>query len=340
MIVLFPLDDPLNWPELASLPSMDIPNKSVYDFLTKKLHVRPKGVPVLMLNIVDSLDKLKRVQMTKYDRILKVGSGADFEVDFDWLLEELRVIGEDYGKKKPVGIIAVRNLRDTVLDEKKDIVEADVFNAARFLLSFQRWRQNNAGVKMRITWDEVRNMNQISTKGQAKIKYCHDQLLSAARREQTPLDYGTDKLRDTSFEIRETVQNVFFGRLAKEAQEAKSPIDILLGGLEIDEAQIEAVKRLTSSGYLAPENHLMVWHDKAKPGVLELASPMPAPFQTQIVNMPNNEIKKVFVKSLRKNGKESEADSFFKRVEQVPLMKAYSGDSEDSEGITEDLITR
>ncbi|MDE1971467.1 MAG: hypothetical protein KGI50_07885, partial [Patescibacteria group bacterium] len=308
--VFVALGDNTNSYELASMPLMNLPKcKGTYEILTKKLRIPPRGFPLLMLNVVESLDELENVPLTKYDRVLVVPAHDFFKFDFQILVDELESIAREPEFKGeyngPRGIIACRNIRRRVKASKKSKeVSVEIAVASQLLNNFGDWRTapkgNHMSIPVRIQFDEGgrAGANIVSSSEQSFLKGIIEQLSEDSRKWNIGLDFLTNLVVEVNKTLRELAMNVFFGRLEVQSQEAKSPLDSLLGSFSIEEVEKENVKDLTKNGYLRSGTHLMFWYNKDL-GSINMIQPVIPPFQSRIEDTSNYELQKAYVEEYK-----------------------------------------
>lgn len=329
--VFLPLSDNSNWPTYAFMPSMPISGNSAFRFLSKKMKLKPQGIPVLILNIVRDLSELEErgEVLTKYDRILKVSDHWSFKFDFGVVLDELAHISKEFGYSGPVGMIAVRNMErlGTSLQTNKRF-NIEIQNATKSLDSFKQWRRNHSKIPCRVSFDEVKEvqMEQAKSREQSQLGDLIETAANSARRWHFAMDFVGHLPQDISRRVRGFTTNTFWRNLPEEKSEAKSPLSILLDSLPIEpeneELEKQAVKFLSNNQSFA-ESGLFWWHNKKMKGVRPVY-PMVPPFQTQLPGKDPIEIYNFYLKM----NPQIDRDKFFRR--KADLKYDWVASSEDS----------
>ncbi len=330
------LSDNSNWPTYAFMPQMPVPGNSALRF-NKNLGITPCGLPVLILNIVRDIAELERrgEVLTKYDRIVRTKNTRSFRVEMSSILDELGRIAEEFGYSGNTGIIAVRNLMRRGSDDKMGKrYDVEIQNAVSMLDSFNDWRRNHTKQPCGLTIDEVREaqLGQARSREGSQLGDLIESAVISARRHNFAMKFAGHVTRDLSDRTRGFTINTFWKNLPVERSEARSPLDILLDSLPLeDQEQAEAVRRLYHSNTLG-KTRLMFWHSRLTKKI-EVVQPMPAPFQSQIVGKDALEIYKFYLKS----NPAVDPDKFFRRSADLKYdFIAQSASTEDEESEDEE----
>lgn len=274
-----PLNDKSNSYSLASIPLFAYSKNTSRLLQTlDTLSVEPQGIPVITINVLcrgDKIDDVNRHPPTIYDRILYVDNPTGFTVDFNELVDELKVVAEGYGYSQPVGIIVFRNLQR----ETKEVY-IDVEIAANALLEFDKWRKGNMDRPMRVVLDEVSYMA-----ASHAVQYAADKLIAGAtitdfikesRRNNVSVDAATQIPIEIMRELRNAATNVFFRDLAVSKDKTRSPIDFLLESMQLrDDALKPIIREMNNRGAL-PKG-FWFWHHQPEYDI-QLIRPCPPTF--------------------------------------------------------------
>lgn len=322
------LSDNSNWPMYAFMPQMPVPGNGAYRF-NNRLGIRPRAVPILILNIVKDLSELSGESLTRYDRIVKVKGSRSFHIEMSTILDELARIAEEFGMSGSTGLVAARNLMRRGTDEKSGKrYDTEVQNAVSLLDSFNSWRRNHTKQPCGLTIDEVKEsgLGMVRSREQSQLADLIESAVISARRYNFSMKFAGHVTRDMSDKARELTINTFWKDLPIERAEARSPLDILLDSLPLEESeQAEAVRRLYNSKSFG-KTRLMFWHSKLKKEI-NVVQPMPAPFQPHIVGKDPIEIYNFYLKSNPKIDREQ----FFRRSADLKFDFLADG-SDEQEG--------
>lgn len=252
--ILVPLNDKTNSYSLAALPFFAYSkNTAKLLQLLDMLDVKPQGIPTITVNVLqrgEAIEDYHRHPPTIYDRILEVTNPANFTVNFNELMKELKAEAENHGLSVPAGMIVFRNLQR----ETKDYY-VDVEVATNVILEFDKWRKGHMGRPMRLVLDEVSYMA-----ASHAITYASDKLtagatitdfIKEARRNNVSVDAATQLPIEIMRELRNAATNVFFRNLQSSKDKMRSPIDYLLECIQLrDEALKPIIRDINNRGAL------------------------------------------------------------------------------------------
>ena len=175
----------------------DVRKNPGYQYVTEKIKVKPRGIPVLMLNIVQDLKELEQVHLTKYDRVLQVESHTNFKIDFDPLYSEWARFAKSMSYSKTCGIIAVRNLGRYAATERRKLEESDVDDAYNLLFSLFSWYPFHLDKTVGIIWDETgrSGMNEPGSSGESVLGRANKLFIREGRRWKIRVTYAADSLQ-------------------------------------------------------------------------------------------------------------------------------------------------
>lgn len=314
-VVFIPLSDNFNWPTLAFLPQMEIEghkrdNPAFY--VNKDLGIQPQGVPTIILDIVKDLDELIGVPLTKYDRIVKVDAYSTFKLDMNMVLAELKTVANEFGYSDARGIVAARYLFRKGKTETNDSFNYEITIADTLLTSFLKWRERNVSQPMRVQVDEAAEASTAATPSRAQflLKQTLEDLIRSARRGNLSVDLATQLASEISGTVRNETVNNFFKNLKETQDKRKSPLDVMLEQLQLDDDMKSAVKMLQRDPNFV-NSRTMFWHS-SKLQKLNMIYTMPATFMPQVRGVNSEEIYRVY---LRRNKELSEDQFLMKEPE-------------------------
>jgi hypothetical protein len=330
--VFMPLSDNFNWPTLAFMPQTEIKihnsdRNPVYKF-NRDLGITPRGIPTLILNIVRSLDDLRGIRMTKYDRVILVRNHESFFLDFDRILEELKVIASEpeFDMRTPSGLVAVRYMgRSGISERTHKMFDVELQNATNFLRVFtEEWRSDHMDIPVRISVDEAAEAAATATESrdQAILRSRMEKHIRSARRFNVPTDFASQLVKDLSQKVRAQIMDTFWKNLSEGVKKSTSEHDVLLASLGIDQETQKAVKQLQRDPNFA-NSRLVFWHN-AMTKEVRLVQPVPPPFMCQAKNLDIQSIYRIYLKR-----REIQEEKFFPSSPQI--LMGYGDTSEDSE---------
>ena len=247
-------------------------------FLKETLGVEPQGVPTITLTFLKPGEKIGQVDNhppTIYDRVVVVENPRSFEFDLQKAVDELAAVAEQYGFKRPVGIIGVRNLSRVDENAKTNI---DVEVATQLLHHFNVWRKNHMSIPMRVFIDEVSYL--APSQSAISDAYHSGQSLSdfakEARRDHVAVELATQVPIEIMSELRNASTNVFFRDLAMNKDKARSPIDFLLESLQLKDQSLRFVARDINNRKMLKKGFWFWYHAAA--GSLNIIKPCPPSF--------------------------------------------------------------
>jgi len=268
-MIFTPLGDKTNSFSLACMPLFAYNENTAHllDKLEDIIGVEPEGIPVLTLTFLRQGEKIRDLAKhppTIYDRVAYIEHSQNFRFDFRIALKELKAIAQDYGFKKPVGVITIRSLLEERFDRDSNI-SADVQIATQMLGQFDEWRKGDLSLPARIFIDEVAAL------ARSKISlYAKDilrsgetilDLIREGRRDRISIDLATQMPLEILPNIRDAARNVFFRDLASSIDRRRSQIDFLIGSIQLRDPALRAViKDINDRKLLAP--NMWFWYHR------------------------------------------------------------------------------
>ena len=329
-VVFIPLSDNFNWPTLAFMPQMEIEghkrDNGTYYF-NRDIGIKPEGVPTLILNVVKDLDELLGIPLTKYDRIVKVDAYSSFKLDMNLVLHELKDIASEFGYSQPVGIVAARYLYRKGQTGNEQTYNDELLVANTLLANFLKWRVNNVSQAMRVQLDEAAEGAAAATpsKAQYLLKGTLEETIRTARRANLSVEIATQLASEISTTVRNETVNNFFKNLKETHDQRKSPIDIMLNQLGLDEDAKNSVKLLQRDPHFV-NSRAIFWHS-SKLQKLNMIYTMPASFMPQVHGVDSIEIYRYY---MRRNTNVSEDQFLMKEPELwVDLSEKRASKDED-----------
>ena len=295
-VVLNVLAENTNAMTLAFLPQFEIPDKKranpTYPFITE-LGIKPQGVPVLTLNIVKDLDELNDQPLTIYDRVVKVEDYENVPLDIGLVLDELKTISKNFGYSTACGIITVRNL-----GRKGTGYDYELQNAVSVLNAFLKWRVNNKSQPFRLQIDEAAEMgsSQAYSVENIAMKQRLEEAIRTTRRGNFAMDIATQLTGEISPTVRNETANNFWKSLRETGEKRRSPLDVLLDSLSLEDGLINSIKMLNKDPQFRG-SHLMFWHEMGEKMELNVIQPVPPPFMVGVSEMSMMEVYKAYLKS-------------------------------------------
>ncbi len=294
-VVLNVLAENTNAMTLAFLPQFEIPDKKRANptfQVIKELGIKPEGFPVLILDIVKSLDELNGQSLTTYDRVIRVEDYENFSLDIDLVVDELGMISRKFGYSTPCGIVTVRNL-----GRKGTGYDYELQNAVSVLNSFLKWRVSHKSLPFRLQIDEAAEAgtSQAYTVENISMKQRLEEAIRTTRRGNFAMDIATQLTGEISPTVRNETANNFWKNLRETGERRRSPLDVLLDSLSLEEGLINSIKMLNKDPQFRG-SHLMFWHEMEEME-LNLIQPMPPPFMVQVSEMNILDVYKAYLKS-------------------------------------------
>ena len=294
-VVLNVLAENTNAMTLAFLPQFEIPDKKranpTCSFI-KELGIKPQGVPVLILDIVKDLDELNEQPLTTYDRVIRVEDYENFSLDIDKVLAELKIISQKFGYSTACGIVTVRNL-----GRKGTGYDCELKNAISVLNAFLKWRVNNKRHPFRLQIDEAAEAgtSQAYSVENISMKQRLEEAIRTTRRGNFAMDIATQLTGEISPTVRNETANNFWKNLRETGERRRSPLDVLLDSLSLEEGFINSIKMLNKDPQFR-NSYLMFWHEMSTME-LNVIQPVPPPFMVQVSDMSILEVYKAYLKS-------------------------------------------
>ncbi|MGH2639332.1 MAG: hypothetical protein ACRDF4_08650 [Rhabdochlamydiaceae bacterium] len=170
--------------------------------------------------------------------------------------------------------------------------------ANTLLNTFMKWRVNNVSQPMRVQLDEAAEGAAAATpsKAQFLLKGTLEDAIRTARRANLSMDLATQLASEISSTVRNETVNNFFKNFKETQDKRRSPIDVMLEQLGLDEDTKNAVKMLQRDPHFV-NSRAMFWHS-VKLQRLNMIYAMPASFMPQVKGVDTHEIYKFY---LRKN---------------------------------------
>jgi len=179
--------------------------------------LKPQGLPTLILDVIRPEDRflLDDETLTVYDRIIETENPKDFELDLNLIINELSKVSQEYGFKKPSGLIAIRNLGRLRGKENVDLQVA--FNLIYKLMDYaEKHREYN----FRMQFDEISELAPSQYKLAGSDTYqlggMISSLLKRARRKRISIDFCSQRTVEVLTELRDMSTNVWWRELAEE----------------------------------------------------------------------------------------------------------------------------
>ena len=294
-VVLNVLAENTNAMTLAFLPQFEIPDRKKANLtlpFLQELGVKPQGVPVLILDIVNDVNSLKGHPLTIYDRVIKVSDYNNVAIDIDLVLSELEMISRKHGYSSTCGIVTVRNL-----GRKGTGYDYELRNAISVLNSFLGWRVNNKSQPFRLQIDEAAQAgtSQAYSVENISMKQRLEEAIQTTRRGNFAMDIATQLTGEISPTVRNETANNFWKNLRETGERRRSPLDVLLDSLSLEEGLINSIKMLNKDPQFR-NSFLMFWHEMSTME-LNLIQPIPPPFMVQVSDMSIAEVYKAYLKS-------------------------------------------
>ncbi len=295
-VVLNVLAENTNAMTLAFLPQFEIPDRKkanpTYPFI-KELGIEPEGVPVLVLDIVKDLNELDGQPLTTYDRVIRVEDYQNFSLDMGLIVDELGTISKKFGYSTACGIVTVRNL-----GRKGTGYDYELKNAISVLNAFLKWRVNNKRRPFRLQIDEAAEAgtSQAYTVENISMKQRLEEAIRTTRRGNFAMDIATQLTGEISPTVRNETANNFWKSLRETGERRRSPLDVLLDSLSLEEGLINSIKMLNKDPQFRG-SHLMFWHEMGEKMELNVIQPVPSPFMVQVSDMSILEVYKAYLKS-------------------------------------------
>lgn len=268
--ILQPIYDDGNQPQFSVMPLFPYNTRTeqLHSFLTEQLHIEPKGIPCMTLNIIhpNEIGELEREPLTKYDRIIYVNSHEGFKLNWKKIFAELQNISHEMGYAKTCGMIGVRDLHRT---DRETNVNLDLRVCAGVLSEFEIFRTHYHDFPMGLMIDEVAERapshytqaggDQASVVGSIMSDY------RRFRRKNVSTIVASQRVREFLGEIRDASSNVLFRDLPRQQQRESSQIDQALDMFELDEASKALVKDYTLKGTLSrPGTWFWWWYHRER----------------------------------------------------------------------------
>jgi len=317
-VVFTPLGDKSNSYTFACLPLFAYNRRTggLVEVLKEILGVEPQGVPTVTLTFLKKDEKildLEKHPPTIYDLVVEVEDPRGFDLPFRTVLGELKAVAEEYGFRRPVGIVNVRNL---FRYDSRENVNIDVQVAANLLNKFDDWRKSNLTLPARVFIDEVSYLapSQISL-------YAGDALRSGStildfikesRRNRLSIDMATQMPLEILPNIRNAATNVFFRDLAVSSEKRRSQIDYLLDSLQLEDPTIKTVVRDINNRGLLGSGYWFWYHQPSRN--IEVIKPSPPTFCLQDPDLTPRRVFKLYEK---RTGEKTLLDSW----EEVKRLK-------------------
>ena len=185
---------------------------------------------------------------------MKVDAYSSFKLDMNLVLHELKDIASEFGYSQPTGIIAARYLsRKGQRNEQTYNDELVVANT--LLANFLKWRVNNVSQAMRVQLDEAAEGAAAATPSRSQyiLKGTLEETIRTARRANLSVEIATQLASEISTTVRNETVNNFFKNLKETQDPRKSPIDIMLNQLGLDDDTKNSVKMLQRDSALCQQ---------------------------------------------------------------------------------------
>jgi len=278
-LVFSPLNDKSNSYSIMGLPLFPYNKRTetLGDDLRENLGVEPQGIPTLTLTVVrkgEGIIDTEKFPPTIYDRLIEVENPKSFTVDFNIVIDELKAVSEQFGFSKPVGMLNVRNMDRYIASNDTNI---DVEVASNLLIQFDQWRKSHLSQPARVVLDEVSYLA-----SSRSILYAGDALrggetlsdfIKESRRSRLSIECSTQRPLEIISEIRDAATNVFFRDLPSSKDKARSQIDFLLEGLQLEDPSIKGIVRDINNRGLLGKN-FWFWYNHETRGI-EVIKPCP-----------------------------------------------------------------
>lgn len=299
-LIFSPLGDKSNSFTLACMPlfSYSRNTSNLVNLLKKAVEVEPQGMPVLTLTFVrkgETMDRYNKRKNppTKFDRLVRVDNPKNFTFDFKLAMKELKEISSEYGYKRPVGIITIRNLLEERFDREMN-ENTDVQIATGMIGQFDIWRKSNMTFPARVFIDEVAALARTKISLYAKDILRSGEtiitLIAESRRDLVSVDLATQMPLEILPNIRDATTNVFFRNLPMMRDKKKSQIDYLVESLQLDDPALRTVVRDINNRGLLGTGYWFWYHRPNRD--IQIIRPSPPTFciQDPEAKMSNLEI--------------------------------------------------
>jgi hypothetical protein len=283
MIILQPIFDDTNQQQYSVMPLFPYNSRTqlLHSFLTQQCHINPRGIPVLILNVVsrNEMNLLQTEPLTKHDRIVLVKDHGSFQIDYKKMLRELKKIALEMGYKQTCGIIGVRDLHRMDINAN---VNLDLRVASNVLNSFEVFRTHYRKRKMMMAIDEIAERAPshygLAGSDQSTMTALTSSVYRRLRRKNTSSMVASQRVREFHGEIRDAAGSVLFRDLAKGQERQSSQIDQLLDILECEDGIKAIIKDYVRRGTFSKPDVWFWWYYNQPTRKVELLWAIPPPY--------------------------------------------------------------
>lgn len=295
-----------------------------------EMGLEPKPVPTLNLVFLRRDEKIRDNQVyahppTIFDRIVEIDDLKAFGFEFltgknavveskdqvgnRGVLNILKEFALKLGYKDVCGVINVRNLLRSEVDQYKQKVKPDIQVGTLLFEKFMAFRQNHKSPSARVLIDELSRFAPVqhANADTSQAASSFNEGVKGMRGIFTSVDVGTQKWSEVQSEAKAEAFNICFRELPKASDKAHSQRELVLGSLDlVDASDRLLVSKIMETKEFPVDLHFWFWWNKLS-GVIEVIRPNPPRF---MINQPRKSNLEVFRAYERVSGEKVLLDSW------------------------------